>query len=957
MRRAIALLVAFAVAALLPARADNAPIRISDAPTSGSLALINEGAPTPIFADGKDWPGVLRAAKALRQDLSALSGQDARFSTEAAASDNPIPTAILVGTLGKSPRIDRLARAGRIDVRDVAGRWEAYLVQVVDAPEPGIARALVLAGADKRGTIFGIYEVSRRLGVTPWTYWADVPIPRRANAHVAAGRFVDAPVVRYRGIFLNDEDPALGGWAKARFGGPNHRFYEHVFDLVLRLKGNYLWPAMWGRAFYDDDPENASLADEMGVIIATSHHEPMMRAHVEWERYGQGPWDYTRNAARLRQFWREGIERLRGREAVVTVGMRGDGDEPMSDTTPTALLERIVTDQRRIISQVTGKPAAQTPQVWALYKEVQDYFDQGMRVPDDVTLLFADDNWGNIRRLPAADRARAGGYGVYYHFDYVGGPRNYKWLNTVQIERAWEQMQLARAHGADRLWIVNVGDLKPMELPISFFLDQAWNPEAMTLARLRDYPATWAAEQFGATDAAEIGDILTRYTQYNARRKPELITPETWSLVHFAEADRIVANWQALAERARAVKARLPAAWHDAWYQLVQYPVEASGNLNALYVAVGRNRLYADQRRASANTWAEQAKRLFARDAELQRVFEHDIAEGKWTAMMSQPRIGYTHWQQPERNILPALSTVDVPEAGVMGVAVEGDARGWPVLLERARLPELDPIGAPTRAIEVFNRGRAPIAWTARATQPWLKITPEAGETVDAQSLRVAIDWDQLPEGRQHAQIYLRGADRTEVWVDVPVLVPPHRDAMKGFIESEGRIAIEAAHHARAIAPEGLQWQTVPNLGRTDAAVLALPSTMASSTPGEAMSPRLEYPIWWHHAGDVEVRVTLSPSLDFRGQEGLRFAVSIDDEPPQVQRLALDPTPGHPDFRAWEQAVSDSVHVARSRHRATPGAHTLKLWRVDPGVVFQRIEIVRADAREAYLGAPESPRR
>ena len=337
-------------------------------------------------------------------------------------------------------------------------------------------------------------------------------------------------MVRYRGIFINDEDPALLGWAKARFGGFNHRLYEHVFDLILRLRGNLLWPAMWGKSFYEDDPENARLANEMGVVIGTSHHEPLMRAHVDWEHHGKGPWDYAQNADRLRAFWREGMERTQGDDRIVTdrharrrrqADDAGHGDSACSNgSSPTS-----AGSSRRS----TGRPAAETPQVWALYKEVQDYYDAGMRVPDDVTLLFSDDNWGNLRRLLPLGTRRAGGYGIYYHFDYVGGPRNYKWIDTNQIERVWQQMRLADEYGADRLWIVNVGDIKPMEFPTSFFLDMAWNPNAMTLARMAAYPRDWAAEQFGPEHAAAIGDILQRYGQLIARRKPELLDADTYA--------------------------------------------------------------------------------------------------------------------------------------------------------------------------------------------------------------------------------------------------------------------------------------------------------------------------------------------------------------------------------------------------------------------------------------------
>ena len=950
------LLLAFILALPAPAavaaggRDCGAPAAVCEARGDGSLALIARGVPLQVLVEAGDFPAVHLAADALRADLAAVAG------AAAASTSRRNDTAIIAGTLGHSARIDRIVRERAIDTTGVAGAWEGYLLQVVERPEPGIERALLVVGADRRGTAYGLYELSRRIGVSPWNWWADVPPAQRANLHIAPGRFTDAPKVRYRGIFINDEDPALGGWSKASFGGTNHRFYERVFQLIMRHKANYLWPAMWlPRAFYDDDPKNAEVADAYGVVIGTSHHEPMMRAHDEWARYGKGPWDYARNAGELQEFWLGGMQRLQGREAVVTLGMRGDGDEPMSEETATALLEQIVADQRKIIGEVTGKSVEQTPQVWALYKEVQDYFDKGMRVPDDVTLLFADDNWGNIRRLPDPADRRPGGYGVYYHFDYVGGPRNYKWINTTQIERAWEQMRLAWAHGVERLWVVNVGDIKPQEMPISAFLDQAWDPDAADLEWIKRYPAQWAAEQFGSTHAQAIGEIVTHYTRLNARRKPELIDASTWSLVHDREADRVLAEWDALVERATALAAKIPASHRDAWYQLVEYPVLASANLNHLYVAVARNRLYAAQGRASANAWADRARELFARDAELQRVYEQDIAGGKWVHMMSQPRIGYTHWQSPPRNILPALATVDAPEKGVTGVAIEGDPTAWPARLRAPRLPELDPVAAPTREVVVFNRGRAPIPFTATSRAPWLKVSPASGEVSDTQPLTLEVDWEALPEGRHEGVVYIRGRDWTEVFVTVPVNKPPAHRGARGFVEGNGVVAVEAEHHGHAVPPAGGQWQVIRNLGRTLSAVTVWPATGEPLVPG-GDSARLEYPVVMDADGEVEVRVLVSPTLDIRHRGGLRYAVSIGDEPPQLVNVRLDPTPGDRDFTAWEAAVIDNVHIARSRHNVRAGANTVKLWLVDPGLVFQRIELVRR-ATPTTLGPQESVRR
>jgi hypothetical protein len=504
--------------------------------------------------------------------------------------------------------------------------------------------------------------------------------------------------------------------------------------------------------------------------------------------------------------------------------------------------------------------------------------------------------------------------------------------------------------------VVNVGDIKPMELPISAFLDQAWDPDAADLAWISRYPATWASEQFGPEQAKEIGEILSRYTQLNARRKPELISPDTWSLVHEREAERVIGEWDTLVERTLALGRQIAADHRDAWYQLVEYPVLASANLNQLHVAVARNRLYAAQGRASANAWGDKARELFARDAELQRVYERDIAGGKWASMMSQPRIGYTHWQSPERNILPYLSTVDVPDKGVLGVAIEGDERRWPVQLHGATLPVLDPVAAPTRDVTLFNGGRQKIGFTAGTKTPWLKVSPASGEIDDAQPLSITVDWDALPEGDHVGRVSIRGKDWTEVGIAVPVHKPPMHRGAHGFVEGNGVVAVEAQHYSRAVAPAGGQWQVIPNLGRTLSGVTAWPATGAAVTPG-GDGARLEYPLVMDSEGEVEVRVVMAPTLDFRNRGGLRYAVSIGDEAPQSVTMRLDPTPGDRDFAAWEAAVIDNSHASVSRHRVRAGANTLKLWLVDPGLVFQRIEVVRRPLPPTTLGPVESVRR
>jgi hypothetical protein len=435
--------------------------------------------------------------------------------------------------------------------------------------------------------------------------------------------------------------------------------YEHMFELILRLKGNFLWPAMWGNAFYDDDPANGALADEMGIVIGTTHHEPVGRAHDEWRRYGKGEWNYDRNPQILEEFWRGGMERMKNYETVVTVGMRGDGDEPMSEGANIDLLQRIVKSQRNIIAKATGKKTEETPQVWALYKEVQDYYDKGMRVPDDITLLLCDDNWGNVRKLPALDAPkRKGGYGMYYHFDYVGGPRNYNWLNISQIQRVWEQLNLTYTHGVDKLWVVNVGDLKPMEYPISFFLDMAWNPQRFDADNLLLYTENWCAAQFGEKYAKESARLIDLYTKYNRRVSPELLNENTYSLSNYKEFETVVKDYKDLAIDALRLYNLIPNAYKDAFDQLVLFPVNACSNLYEMYYAVAMNRYYAGKYDLQANEWADKVKVCFERDSLLTVHYNKDIAGGKWAHTMDQTHIGYTSWQQPERNIMPKVEYV-----------------------------------------------------------------------------------------------------------------------------------------------------------------------------------------------------------------------------------------------------------------------------------------------------------
>ena len=609
--------------------------------------LINGNDKVEIYMDANDCRGVSYAANALVKDIRNVSGSQATITSNRKAT-------ILVGTIGHSAAIDQLVKQKRINGNLLKGKREKFIITVVN-------NQLVIAGSDRRGTIYGIYELSQQMGVSPWYDWADVPVEHHDSIFVNRGTYTDGePAVRYRGIFLNDEAPCLTSWVKNTYGigYGDHRFYQRVFELVLRLRGNMMWPAMWGWAFYADDAENEKTADEMGVVMSTSHHEPMARNHQEYarNRKGWGPWNYQKNKANLQKFFREGIERMKGTEQIVTIGMRGDGDEAMSAEADTKLMSQIINDQRKIIADVTGKKASETPQVWALYKEVLDYYDKGMKVPDDVTLLLCDDNWGDVRRVPnAKERKHKGGWGLYYHVDYVGAPRNSKMLNVTPVQNPWEQLTLAYENGIDRLWILNVGDLKPMEYPISQFMDMAWNPRKYDVNNITRHTRDWCAQQFGESQADEAARILNLICKYNGRCTPEMLDKNTYSLEN-GEWQEVVNQYLQLEADALRQYNSLPAAYHDAYRQIILFPIELMSNLHQMYFAQAQNHALYKQNNPKANIWADECERLFKRDSLICDVYNHKMSGGKWNGMMTQKHIGYKSWNDDfEKDTCPEL--------------------------------------------------------------------------------------------------------------------------------------------------------------------------------------------------------------------------------------------------------------------------------------------------------------
>ncbi|MEO7688501.1 MAG: glycosyl hydrolase 115 family protein [Sphingomonas sp.] len=927
------------------------------------IALGN-GEVTPILVDPHDLPGVRRAAADLAADIGRVTGTDAALLGDHLPAP---PRLIIVGSRGNSAMVDQLVARGKIDVSAIRGKWEAYTIATVRNPLPGVTEALVIVGSDKRGAIYGIYDLSQRIGVSPWYWWADVPVVRRRQLRVRYGDYVQgSPAVKYRGIFLNDEAPCLSGWTTEKFGGMNAKFYTRLFELLLRLRANYLWPAMWNNAFAIDDPDNARLADEYGIVMGTSHHEPMTRAHKEWtdnrQHYGNGEWNYSTNRPAIRRFFQEGIERNRSNEVIVTVGMRGDGDVALESTgslqSDVKLLENIIADQRGIIADGMRKPAEQVPQVWVLFTEVYKYYDAGLKLPDDVTLMFADDNVGNLRRLPLpSERGRSGGFGIYFHMDMHGGPFSYQWINSNPLPKIWEQMNLANQYGANQIWIANVGDLKPLELPIEFFLAMAWKPSQVGKDKIAGWTRDWAERQFGPEHAEEIAFLASRYAKYNAWRKPERLTPDTYSLENYQEAERVCDAWSELVRRADKVNEALTPAQRDAFYQLVLYPVRACANLTLMYVAAGRNARFADQARASTRVEADEVRRRFHYDHELRDYYNRVMSGGKWNHMMDQTHIGYFDWYPPEADVMPPVADLDLENVTGFGVAVDGDSKSWPNYYLPPALPILDSIARRPTYLEVFPRGSTPVAVTVTADRPWVMIREGPAFSASALDRRfwIDVDWASVPVGRSEATITIEGGDKVEARLTAIRATPQQEQESRGaFGGLAGAFSVPVTGYHRSIAVGGTRWEAIPDYGRVAAAMSIFPVDVASFTD-PATAPRLEYDVYLAEAGDYRVDLVTGPTLEVVPGRKLAIAVALDDRPAMVKAVFTPEDGPAQDFLGAAHG-DNTANNARTMQFTVksdrPGRHVLKIAMIDPTFVLQTIIISRGRPKSSFFGPP-----
>ncbi|MDQ8199729.1 glycosyl hydrolase 115 family protein [Pelagicoccus enzymogenes] len=929
---------------------------VTETAADGSLKIAGGGQAAAIHYSEADAAVVGIAAEALADDIERVTGIAATASTAAPSASE----VILIGTLGSSPLIDALVNDGKIDVSTIQGKWEAYTAAVVENPLPGVSRGLIIAGSDRRGTAFGVFALSESMGVSPWYFWGDVPTEQKTALYVAGNHTQPSPGVKYRGIFLNDEDWGLQPWAANTFepevGNIGPKTYSTIYELLLRLHSNVIWPAMheypvMTTPFYEV-PGNMEAADDYAIVISTSHHEPMLRNSHEYNESERGSYNYWNNRSNIYDFWEERVIETADTEAIYTIGMRGRTDAGMLAPAGTTdaqkaqkIQDEIIPDQRQMISDYVNKDASEMPQIFIPYKETLVQYQSGLQLPDDVTILWPDDNHGYIRQLSTAqEQARSGGSGVYYHLSYWGVPTSYLWLCTTPPGMTRSEMIKAWDFEAKNMWLVNVGDLKPHEIGTDFFLRMARDPEAFRDFDQRAYLSQWAERTFGATHADAIADVLEEYFHLNIVKRPEHLDRNDSGFSHTDngdEAGQRLADFAAMAAAAEDIYAQLPAEQKAAFYAMVLYPAKGSHFVNRRVLLAEQSRLWASQGRAATADLAAAAQA--AHDALLTETefYNKTNAGGKWDFMLNPMDISQLPgWAQETQNafIMPAVGSYTPASAAGLGVAIEGSE----MPLEdgvAGDLPKITRHADTERFIDIFNEGTGALTWTATANAPWIELSQTSGDA-DAR-IMVSVDWSQTPRGYAiPGQVTISAGGETRT-VNVRAFYPfdLNLDALPDAVETDSRVIIEAEDYtSRQNHPDGISWTLVDGATASHDGMTILPVTAASLDPANlpADTASLTYEFYAFSTGQVEIQTECLPTHRITADHpGLRYAISLNGAAPQIVDINAAEYSA-----AWNSNTLRAASHGVTTHEITQaGLQTLTVWMVDAGVVLDRFVV------------------
>lgn len=948
--------------------------------TKYAFTLASPRQTAAILYDASDAAVVKRAAELFAADVEAVTGRRPQV-TSATGETGP---AVIVGTVGGSALIRRLSEAGKIDTAPLEGAWERYLIQTVANPLPGIRKALVIAGSDRRGAAYGLFTLSELIGVSPWYWWADVPVKKHAALHVdAPPTYSQTPSVRYRGIFLNDEDWGLTPWASQTFeperGNIGPRTYAKVCELLLRLKANYLAPAMHPvSTSFNQIPENKLVADTFAIVMGSTHCEPLLlNTASEWDTQTMGPWNYDKNKEGINRVLTQRVRENSPYENVYTLALRGLHDGAMSTTLPmhekVRMLQQALLDQRQILAENIDRPVETVPQAFTPYKEVLEIYSNGLELPDDVTIVWPDDNYGYMKRLSGVrEQRRTGRSGVYYHVSYLGVPHSYLWFSTTPPSLMYEELRKAYDTTADRLWLLNCGDLKGSEMQVSLFLDMAWDIGRFTADNVVTYPARWLAGIFGEAYYDRLEAMTREHLRLAFPRKPEYmgwgyhwnrfdhnceqLTDTDFSFTNYDEAPRRLEAYRKLGARAEALLHEIGDEARPAFYQLVYYPLRGAELMNRMTLGGQRNRWYARQGRAATNAVRDEVQRCYDSLQVITRGY-NSLLGGKWNHMMSmrQNYDGVSAYFN-----LPHLATHDAAGAPRLALQVAGEdvtgARAFHAL------PAFDNYLRRTYPVEIYNRGGGTLAWTAHASEPWIVLSKSAGKTADEERITVGIDWEKAPSGNAvPAQIVFRAGEQSEkVLVSLFNPTAPSRAELRGiYVENNGCVSIPAAGCHRVRGNDRIKITAIEDLGIEGPALQLGDPTAPLQIFRSRDVPCAEYDFYAFDAGSVDVYTYVLPTFplhadrDFRIGENTntdtKYSVQIDDG------ALATPSSSHVEYaQVWFESVLRNCAVNKSTlHIDKPGRHTLRIRVGDPGIVLQKIVLDFGGMKRSYLG-PQS---
>jgi hypothetical protein len=919
--------------------------------TDEYFTIVNQKLSASIYFDTADNKAVHKTAQLFTSDIEMISDKKLLILTDSKKLKGNI---IIVGTIGKNQLIDRLIAEKRLIVDSIQNQWERFIIQTIDKPFKGVKKALVIAGSDRRGTSYGTFTLSEKLGVSPWYWWADVPVKKKKELYVKNISYISkAPSVKYRGIFLNDEDWGLHPWAAKNIdpevGDIGPKTYEKIFELLLRLKANMVAPAMHEctKAFYTV-PGNMEMADTYGIMVTTSHCEPLLYNNAsEWNKKTQGEWNYATNKAQIVEVLDNRIKQAHENENIYTIALRGMHDEGMkggSDEEKLKMLDEAIKDQRSILSKYIDKPLSEIPQIFVPYKEVLGLYEKGLEIPEEITIVWPDDNYGYIKKLSnPEEQNRKGGSGVYYHLSYLGWPNDYLWLNTTPAALMYAEMQKAYSLGSDKYWLLNVGDIKPGEMGMQLFLDMAWDFSQFSFENINQYQVEKLSSFFGNEYKEQLDIILDRYYYHGFTRKPEYMTWDwrwnsifefedikdtEFSFINYNEAENRLAEYNKISEMAKTIMNELPKEEKAAFFELVYYPVKGASLYNHEMLTGQKNRWYASQGRALTNVLANDVKLYHDSLASLTAEY-NNILNGKWNGMMTAP--GFL----PKVQLSPT-KTIELPDSSGMALFVEGQSSDSAIDLA---LPKFNSLFNETYFFEVYNTGNLPFTYQAKTTSPWILLDKKEGDVKEQLRINVSIDWHLIHNDTEvNGEIIVSNGNTTKnILVSA---VRPEKNLKNVFIENNGVISIRPTDFQRKTEKGDIKFQPIEGLGYSNASL-----QLGSAKYDSGDRSFVEYDFFTTYTGEITIYTYMLPLFAKDKSQSTQYGVQVD---------SMDMVLHHNNVKEYSKEWAGNV-IRNSAINKTnvflkkPGKHALKIYCIDPGMIIQKILIDTGGLKESYL--------